>query len=292
MTVLADRRSPVPEPTGPPDEAVAEASDGHVQGHGWFGALARFTGRRRRTVMLVWLAVVLLAAPLAVTSSGALSGAGWEAQGSTAQEVRDELRRDFPQLGAEAAIVMYHQDAPVAGDPAGVQAVVAHLDGASGATTVVDPLAQPAESGLVSPDGRTVLIPVGLAAEEDADLPESAGALIDHVADLDVPAGARVEVLLFIAFGSAVAAGLPLLLAVAGIAGGAGDVDDRGGRVRRELRRHRVPARDRRRAHRRRPPGLRRRMGTAVLLRPALRALDGLPAVPAGGDPGALRGHR
>ena len=44
--------------------------------------------------------------------------------------------------------------------------------------------------------------------------------------------------------------------------------------------------------HRHRTPGLRRRLGAAVLLRPALRPLDGLPALPAGGHQGALRRHR
>ena len=45
-------------------------------------------------------------------------------------------------------------------------------------------------------------------------------------------------------------------------------------------------------AARHRAPGLRRRLGTAVLLRPAVRPVDGLPAVPARRDQGALRGHR
>ena len=41
-----------------------------------------------------------------------------------------------------------------------------------------------------------------------------------------------------------------------------------------------------------RAPGLRRRLGAAVLLRPALRPLDGLPAVPARRHQGAPRRHR
>ena len=136
-------------------------------GEPWFARLARFSATHRRTVMLVWLLATLAAAPLAVTLTGALSGAGWEAQGSTSLEVRDEIRRDFPQLGAEAAVVVYHQDAirsPTT--PPRLQAVVADLQGAPGAASVVDPLAQPAEAGLISPDGRTALIPVGLAASE------------------------------------------------------------------------------------------------------------------------------
>jgi len=46
----------------------------------------------------VWVLLALAAAPLAVSVYSALSGAGWDAQGSTAQTVRQELRRDFPTL--------------------------------------------------------------------------------------------------------------------------------------------------------------------------------------------------
>jgi RND superfamily putative drug exporter len=114
---------------------------------------------------------------------------------------------------------------------------------------VVDPLALPPEAGLVSPDGQTILIPVDLMAEEDADLPESAGQLIGFVEDVQLPDGATAEVtgewavwsdfndaneealhfaellsgvptiiLLIIAFGALIAAGLPLVLALAGMA--------------------------------------------------------------------------
>lgn len=217
----------------------------------WFARLGRFAARRRRPVMLVWLVLALAAAPLAVTLTGALSGAGWEAQGSIAQRVRDELRTDFPRVGAEAAVVVIRQDTPIADDPSAVAAVVAGLTGAKGVRGVADPLALPAEAGLIARDGRTALVPVELAAAEDAQLPESAGAVIERVAALSLPAGARAEVtgewpvwsdfnasneealhkaellsglptllLLFIAFGSAIAAGLPLLLAVSGIAVG------------------------------------------------------------------------
>ena len=139
MTVLDDHipaGAGADEPTAPPD--------GQVQGHGWFGTLARFAGRRRKTVVLIWLAVVLLAAPLAITLSGALSGAGWEAQGSTAQEVRDELRQDFPQLGAESAVVVYHQDTPSPAELGVTLAVAVALD-----ATVVRMMLVPSLMGLL-----------------------------------------------------------------------------------------------------------------------------------------------
>jgi RND superfamily putative drug exporter len=201
--------------------------------------------------MLVWLVVTLAAAPLALTLTSGLSGAGWEPQGTESTRVRDELRADFPELGAEVAIVVYRQAEPLDDDAAGVATVVEQLRGTGGVASVTDPSELPPEAGLRSPDGRTVLIPVALEASEDAELPESAAELIDTAAGIDVPDGAQVEVtgewpvwadfndtneealhraellsglptlvLLFVAFGTAMAAGVPLLLAVAGIAVG------------------------------------------------------------------------
>jgi len=201
--------------------------------------------------MSTWLLLAVAAAPLAATLTGAMSGAGWEAQGSTAQEVRDELRHDFPQAGAEAAIVVYHQATPISTDPAGLAKVVGSLRGSPDAASVVDPASLPPTAGLMSPDGRTVVIPVELRAANDAQRPESAGQVIDTVRNLRLQAGATAKVtgewavwsdfnavnehalhlaelvsgvptivLLLVAFGSAIAAGLPLLLAVVGIAVG------------------------------------------------------------------------
>jgi RND superfamily putative drug exporter len=236
-------------PTRPDDAAPREPDVANKEP--WFSRLARFSGRHRRAVMLVWLVAVLGAAPLALTLTSALSGAGWEAQGSTSVKVRDELRADFGELGAEAAVVVYRQETPITEDPDGVTALVADLQGAPGTAAIVDPLAQPAEAGLISRDGHTAMIPVQLAAQSDAELPEAAGELIEAVDGISLPAGAQAEVtgewpvwsdfndmneealhraelvsgiptmiLLFIAFGSAIAAGIPLILALAGIAVG------------------------------------------------------------------------
>jgi RND superfamily putative drug exporter len=201
--------------------------------------------------MLAWLAITLIAAPLALTLNGAMSGAGWEAQGSTAQKVRDELRRDFPDVGAEAAIVAYSQQTPIAEDPSGLRSLVSALSGSPGAASVVDPLSRPPSAGLVAPDGKAALILVELVAKDDAQRPESAGEVMATVNAVSLPAGAEADVtgewavwhdfntlnekalhkaelvsalptiiLLFVAFGTAIAAGLPLVLALAGIAAG------------------------------------------------------------------------
>ncbi|HEU5301861.1 MAG TPA: MMPL family transporter, partial [Acidimicrobiia bacterium] len=227
------------EPSNAPDERA------------WFSRLAAWSARRRWAVIATWIVATLAAAPLALTLNGALSGAGWEAQGSTAQVVRDELRRDFPALGAENPVVVYRQDSPIATDPTGLQDLVESLGRAPAARSVADPLALPADAGLIARDGRTAIVPVDLRTPTDADRPIAAGALGEYVAELELAPGARAEVtgewpvwsdfnevnesalhkaellsglpslvLLFLAFGAAVAAGIPLLLAVAGIAVG------------------------------------------------------------------------
>ena len=239
MTVTHDAAPTVHEPSAPPDPKAI------------FSRLAAFSARRRRGVIAVWLLVAFAAAPLALTLTHALSGAGWEAQGSTAQIVRDEIRRDFPQLGAEDPVVVYHQATSIAADPAPLGALVTQLQAAPRARLVVNPLTLPAESGLISPDGHTALLPVDLVVHKDADRPVAAGALGTYVGKLQLAPGARAEVtgewpvwsdfnkinaealhkaelvsglptliLLFVAFGMLIAAGLPLILALAGIAVG------------------------------------------------------------------------
>jgi len=244
-------------PYGTPDTVIPHDTPTHSSPGGrrpLFDRLARFAVRRRRPVMLVWAAVVIAAAPLAIGLSGALSGAGWEAQGSTAQRVRDELRSDFPMVGAESAIVVVSQPESFSDDPSVVADLVSELSAEIGGDMVAglaDPTQLPLEAGLVSSDGRTIMIPVSLAFERDADLPEAANDLIHFVEDRELPGGVRAEVtgewpvwsdfnhaneealhkaellsglptlvLLFIAFGAALAAGIPLILAVAGIAVG------------------------------------------------------------------------
>jgi len=239
MTVTHRPAPDVHDPSAPPDPKAL------------FSRLAAFSARNRRSVISVWLLVAFAAAPLALTLTHALSGAGWEAQGSTAQKVRDEIRRDFPQLGAEDPVVVYHQTTTIRSDPAPLAQLVAQLQHSPRARAVANPLTLPAAAGLISPDGHTALIPVDQVVENDAARPVAAGVLGSYVGKLRLAPGARAEVtgewpvwsdfnkinaealhkaelvsglptliLLFVAFGMLIAAGIPLVLALAGIAVG------------------------------------------------------------------------
>ena len=227
------------EPSHDPDERAL------------FSRLAATMAKHRRIVIAIWLVVTIAAAPLAISLTGALSGAGWDAKGTPAEKVRAELRNDFPELGAEFPVVVYHQNTPISSDPSGVQALVAELAAGPRVTMVVNPLSMPPDSGMISRDGMTAIIPVGQEISEDAQRPVAAGKLGAYVGTLTVTDGAQADVagewsmwsdfnkmneealhkaelvsgiptliMLFIAFGALLAAGIPLILAIAGIAVG------------------------------------------------------------------------
>lgn len=107
---------------------------------------AAFMVHKRKLVMLVWLVIVLAAAPLAATLNGALSGAGWNASGSESEQVRTELRKDFAALGAEAAVVVVHVPAKGERDAA-VDAVIKEVDGRDAVKEITDPREQPRRPG-------------------------------------------------------------------------------------------------------------------------------------------------
>ncbi|MEI7548023.1 MAG: hypothetical protein WCK21_08200, partial [Actinomycetota bacterium] len=170
------------EPSHEPDERAL------------FSRLAASMARHRKAVILVWLIVTIAAAPLAITLTKSLSGAGWDAKGSIAEKVRAELRTDFPAMGAENPVVVYHQATPIASDPSGLKALVAELAKGPRVLSVADPLAMPAEAGMISQDGMTALVPVEQKISVEADRPVAAGEFGDYVGTLEVPTGAQDDV--------------------------------------------------------------------------------------------------
>lgn len=98
-------------------DSATNASHEEKRREPWFARLARFSARRRRWVMTIWLLLVLASAPLAATLTGAMSGAGWEAQGSTAQKVRDDCAATFLKPGPRrrsSSITRAHRSPPTA----------------------------------------------------------------------------------------------------------------------------------------------------------------------------------
>jgi RND superfamily putative drug exporter len=218
------------------------------------GAMARlgaWTATHLRWVLAAWAVVVLAFGFFAPRVQSALAGAGW--QDSTSQSVmaRDVIQRDFSGLGASALqVVILDHRAPIGSDPA-AQAVVARVTALLGSDRRVSTVVAPQRGLSLSSDGRTAIITAGAAADPNAMVKAA-----EHLAAPITRAGTglvsatltgdsalwanfnsanhsamiRSELLswpvtlaiLAVAFGSLVAAGLPLMLTMVGLLVAAG----------------------------------------------------------------------
>ena len=219
---------------------------------GPIGRLGRYTATHVRTVVLAWVFLALALGFFAPRVEHALSGAGWEATGSESVQARQLLDREFQGLSSSALMVVVHADDARAGDPAfqtTVDRVKRTLSASDAVTTVIAP--RPGTS--ISRDGHTAVIQAGAAANAN-DMVRAADDLKEGLAragndDVQVSltgasgmwsdfneanktAMMKSELIswpvtlgiLVLAFGSLVAAGLPLMLTILGLVAAAGSL--------------------------------------------------------------------
>ncbi len=218
---------------------------------GLFARLGRWCGSHLRAVLLVWLAVLVVFGIFAPRVESVLAGAGWQDSTSQSVHARQIIQRDFAGLGSSALqVVVVDHTLPIARDAAArriVSRVEATLRANKDVSTVVAP--QPGRS--ISRDGRTAIVTGGAAAGTNQ-MVEAATSLagpLSRLGDAKVSvtltgdsalwadfnaanhsAMMRSEMLswpitlaiLVVAFGSLVAAGLPLMLTMAGLLVAAG----------------------------------------------------------------------
>ena len=217
---------------------------------GPIGRLGRAAATNPRALILGWVAIALGLGFLAPRVEHALSGAGWGANGSESVKVRDQLDAGFGGAGAYALQLVVHSEALTAGD-AGFRRTVAAVEQALAADPAVDSVVAPALGSSISADGHTALV-LGTAG---ADANEMVAAATDLKAEIGALARAGVEAslggsagiwsdfndanreamlkseliswpvtltILVLAFGSLVAAGLPLMLTILGLLASAG----------------------------------------------------------------------
>jgi putative drug exporter of the RND superfamily len=209
--------------------------------------LGRFSFRRHWLVALVWLGLLAVVGVGAATLSGPTSDA-FSIPGTESQRAFDLLDDRFPQAsadGATARVVFAAPSGQKLADPANraaVERVVDELEGAAQVAAVTDPYA----TGRVNQDGTvgfaevTYQVQARELTDEARQAPDRAAA---HARDaglvVEVGGGATQPergagseligvgvafIVLLVTFGSLVAAGLPLLTAIVGIAIGVGTV--------------------------------------------------------------------
>src|SRR5215211_6883701 len=214
------------------------------------GRLAAWAADHRRAVVIAWAAAVLVLGALAPFADRALSGAGWEAPGSESGQARRAVDSHFPGQGTYALTVVVSgrragmEDGSMRGALAGVERVLQGDRAVSGVRA-------PEPGVTLSRDGGTAIV-TGLAGAPPSEMVEAAGRLKLRLARLSRP-GVAVRLtgpaamwsdfnaankaammksealswpltlgLLVLAFGTLVAAGLPLLLTMAGLLGAGG----------------------------------------------------------------------
>jgi putative drug exporter of the RND superfamily len=232
-----------PDP-GPPDQL------------GWrpgpLGRLGVWVAAHARLTTVVWLLVIAGLGAFAPRVESSLSGAGWQADGSESVAARELARQHFQGNASSAIQVVVHSsDGPVTqGRGRQVLAEATRiLEGDSRVSGVV----QPRPGATLSRDGRTAVLVAGAAADTNdmvraaTDLkgplqdlsgggvqvdPTGASLLWSDFNEANLQAMLKSELLswpvtlaiLVLAFGALVAAGLPLVLTLAGLVASAGSL--------------------------------------------------------------------
>ena len=229
----------------------AELSARSLQGGecGPIGRLGRWTASHFRVVLAAWIVIAVGFGVFAPRAEHALSGAGWEASGSESVQARRLIDERFGGNSSYALTAVVHSGTRAAGDPvfdaalARTRSILASSDDAVSGRPAVS----------LSRDRRTALVVAGAASDptamvaaadalkgkvqaaggEDVDVRlTGAAAMWSDFNDANKEAMLRSEFLswpvtmaiLVLAFGSLVAAGLPLMLTILGLMAAAGSL--------------------------------------------------------------------
>jgi RND superfamily putative drug exporter len=208
---------------------------------GPLGRLAGLSFRRRGTVLLAWLLGLGIAVGLSSAFGGDSATTGVALKGSDSYRAQSLLQERFPAQSGDRVDVVVRADDVTRPEVQGrVAALLDRLDGMPHVAKVEDPYVSEAA---VSPDGRTLVARIYLDVASPNDMPIDDTERLLAVAEqaegdglevalgggavqvADQAEGGSTEILglvaaavvLLITFGSVVAAGLPLAVAIGGL---------------------------------------------------------------------------
>ena len=207
---------------------------------GPLGRLGGLAYRRRGTVLIVWVIVLVIAFGLSAAFGGKFANDS-SVPGSDSARAQSLLAERFPaQSGDTVQVVIRAGNVSGAGVRSPVKTLLGELGRVPHVTSVEDPYAT---KGAIAPDGRTLVARVYLDVTNPNDMPveDTKKLLADAKAaergGLNIALGGRAvqlaegnqsgsefigllaaALILLIVFGSVVAAGLPLAMAIGGLA--------------------------------------------------------------------------
>ncbi|ANQ72061.1 hypothetical protein AOT96_15250 [Rhodococcus sp. 008] len=203
-----------------------------------------------RLVVGVWLIALIALGAAAPSVFTSLAGAGWQANGSESVQVRELAEQHFGGNSSAAVQVVVHSDSLPITDPSMQQTLAAATEIFSADPRFGEVIA-PQPGMTISPDGHTGIMVAGANASTDEMVsavdelgkkltglstdtievyPTGASALWSDFNKANHEAMIKAEMMswpvtlaiMVLAFGSLVAAGLPLLLTLAGLVASAG----------------------------------------------------------------------
>jgi RND superfamily putative drug exporter len=218
------------------------------------GLLARlggWTGLHLRPVLVAWMIVLVAFGVFAPKVESVLAGAGWQDSSSQSVQARQVIGRDFAGMGSSAlqVVVVDHRES-IADDPS-ARSTISRVESLLQANPDVSTVMAPQPGMSISADGRTAIVTAGAKADTNT-MVAAADKLAGPLSRLGDPrlsvtltgdsalwadfnsanhsAMMRSEMLswpvtmaiLVLAFGSLVAAGLPLMLTMVGLLVAAG----------------------------------------------------------------------
>jgi RND superfamily putative drug exporter len=217
---------------------------------GPLGRLGGFAASHVRAVIAVWAIVALALAAFAPKIETALSGAGWQADGSESVQARAAIERSFPGLSSSALTVVVHSPSAATSAPE-FQRALRRVERVLAADPRVASVHPPRAGTSIARDGHTAIVTAG-GNGDPTEMVAAAHALEPKLEAVRTPAVAvsltgssgmwsdfnaankaammKSELLswpvtmaiIVLAFGSLVAAGLPLLLTILGLVASAG----------------------------------------------------------------------
>jgi RND superfamily putative drug exporter len=236
----------------PPAARPIEPPTQHFPRVGPIGRLGRYTATHFRTVLAGWLLVAVVLGFFAPRVEKALSGAGWEASGSQSVQARKLIERDFAGLGSYGLMTVVYSPTQTVNSPA-FRSTIARAEQTLWANGAVRTVVAPTPGLSISRDGHTAIVQAGAARDPNrmvaaadslkgtlhglssgavrVDLTGAAGMWSDFNA-ANRSAMLKSEVIswpvtlgiMLLAFGSLVAAGLPLMLTMLGLLAAAGSL--------------------------------------------------------------------
>ncbi|MDI6911402.1 MMPL family transporter [Nocardioides sp.] len=237
----------MPTLTTPPD---VDPEIGYRPGP--LGRLGVWVTHHTRATAVVWLLVIVGLGAFAPKVEAELSGAGWQADGSESVATRELAQEHFGGNASSAIQVVVHS-AKVPLDSASGQRILDRATAILEDDPRIAEVVQPQPGATLSEDGRTAVLLAGAAADPN-DMVRAADDLKGPLQDLSTdgiqvnPTGASLLwsdfneanldamlksemfswpvtlAILVLAFGALVAAGLPLILTLAGLVASAGSL--------------------------------------------------------------------